>query len=74
MAAFIETGPRVPVTESIRVDKVSPQARLFKNLRAILVLIIALVGLVPVVVMGMTAFKTRADVVAANVAGAHKHH
>lgn len=64
MSTFTETGPRVPVTESIRVDKVSPQARLFKNARAILVLVIALVGLVPVLIMGLTAFKTRADVVA----------
>lgn len=64
MSTFTETGPSVPVTESIRVDKVSPQARLFKNLRAILVVVIALVGLVPVIIMGMTAFKARADVVA----------
>lgn len=64
MSAFTETGPSVPVTESIRVDKVSPRARLFKNLRAILVVICALIGLVPVLIMGMTAFKSRADVVA----------
>lgn len=64
MSAFTETGPSVPVTESIRVDKVSPRARLFKNLRAILVVIFALIGLVPVLIMGMTAFKSRADVVA----------
>lgn len=64
MSTFAETGPSVPVTESIRVDKVSPRARLFKNLRAILVVVIALVGLVPVIIMGMTAFKARADVVA----------
>ncbi len=64
MSTFTETGPSVPVTESIRVDKVSPRARLFKNLRAILVLVVALVGLVPVIIMGMTAFKARADVVA----------
>lgn len=64
MSAFTETGPSVPVTESIRVDKVSPQARLFKNLRAILVVIFALIGLVPVLIMGLTAFKSRADVVA----------
>lgn len=62
MSTFTKTGPSVPVTESIRVDKVSPKARLLKNLRAILVLIVALIGLVPVVIMGMTAFKTRADV------------
>ncbi len=64
MSTFAETGPSVPVTESIRVDKVSPRARLFKNLRAILVVVVALVGLVPVIIMGMTAFKARADVVA----------
>jgi multiple sugar transport system permease protein len=64
MSTFTETGPSVPVTESIRVDKVSPRSRLFKNLRAILVVICALIGLVPVLIMGMTAFKARADVVA----------
>jgi multiple sugar transport system permease protein len=64
MSAFTETGPSVPVTESIRVDKVSPRARLFKNLRAILVVIFVLIGLVPVLIMGLTAFKSRADVVA----------
>ncbi|NJN98950.1 MAG: carbohydrate ABC transporter permease [Anaerolineales bacterium] len=64
MASFAETGPSVPVTESIRVDKVSPRARLFKNVRAILVVLVALVGLVPVLIMGVTTFKSRADVVA----------
>jgi multiple sugar transport system permease protein len=64
MASFEEIGPRSPVTESIRVDKVSPQARLFKNLRAITVLVLALVGLIPVFAMGVTALKSRADVVA----------
>jgi multiple sugar transport system permease protein len=63
MAAFVETGPRVPVTESIRVDKVSPRARLLKNVRAILVVVVAVGGLIPVIIMGMTAFKSRADVV-----------
>lgn len=63
MASFAETGPRTPVTEGIRVDKVSPRARLFKNTRAILVLIMAIIGLIPVFVMGLTAFKSRADVV-----------
>lgn len=64
MASFTETGPRTPVTEGIRVDKVHPRARFFKNLRAILVVIVALVGLIPVFAMGLTAFKSRADVVA----------
>jgi len=64
MASFTETGPSVPVTESIRVDKVSPRARLFKNVRAVLVVLVALLGLVPIFIMGITTFKSRADVVA----------
>jgi len=63
MSTFVETGPSVPVTESIRVDKVSPRARFLKNLRAVLVVILAIVALIPVFIMGITAFKTRADVV-----------
>lgn len=63
MASFAETGPRTPVTEGIRVDKVHPRARLFKNIRAILVVLAALIGLIPVFAMGLTAFKSRADVV-----------
>jgi multiple sugar transport system permease protein len=63
MAAFSETGPRTPVTESIRVDKVSPRARLGKNVRATLVIILALVGLIPVIIMGLTSLKSRSDVV-----------
>ena len=63
MARFVETGPSKPVTESIRVDKVSPQARLLRNVRATIVIILSIIGLVPVFVMFLTAFKTRADVV-----------
>src|SRR5262245_37129391 len=63
MTAFNETGPRGPVTESIRVDKVSPRARLSKNVRATLVVILAFIGLIPVLIMGLTALKSRADVV-----------
>jgi multiple sugar transport system permease protein len=64
MTSFSETGPRTPIIEGIRVDKVHPQARFFKNLRAILVIAAALIGLIPVFAMGVTAFKSRADVVA----------
>ncbi len=63
MARFEETGPSKPVTESIRVDKVSPQARLLRNVRATVVIILSIIGLIPVFVMFLTAFKTRADVV-----------
>lgn len=63
MAAFSETGPRVPVTESTRVDKVHPRAKLTKNVRATLAIVLALIALIPVIIMGLTAFKSRADVV-----------
>ena len=64
MATFTEVGPRTPVTEGIRVDKVSPRARVLRNIRALIVIVVAVGGLIPVFVMGMTAFKTRSDVVA----------
>jgi multiple sugar transport system permease protein len=64
MSTFIETGPREPVVESIRADKVNPRARLMRNLRALLVIVLAIILLIPIFVMIMTAFKTRADVVA----------
>jgi multiple sugar transport system permease protein len=63
MSTFIEAGPRDPIVESIRVDKVSPRARLMQRLRALLVIILSLVLLIPIFVMIITAFKTRADVV-----------
>lgn len=63
MASFEETGPRSPVVESIRVDKVRPSARFFRNLRALIVIVLAIVLLMPVFIMAVTAFKSRADVV-----------
>lgn len=62
MATFEDTGPRRPVTESIRVDKVSPRARITRGIRIAIVIIIALIMLIPVAVMLMTAFKSRSDV------------
>ncbi|RMF02977.1 MAG: carbohydrate ABC transporter permease [Chloroflexi bacterium] len=61
--SFTENGPRKPVTESIRVDKVSPKARMGKTVRIILIFVIAIVGLVPIFIMGMTAFKSRSAIV-----------
>ena len=63
MSSFEETGPSTPVTEGIRVDKVKPRAQLAKKVRAVIVVIVAIVLLVPVAIMLMTAFKSRADVV-----------
>lgn len=63
MARFEETGPRTPVTEAMRVDQVTPRARLLHNARAIIVLVVAVIALIPVFAMGMTAFKSRSAVV-----------
>jgi multiple sugar transport system permease protein len=63
MPSFEETGPRNPVNESIRVDKANPRARLFRGIRAALVVLATLIMLIPVFVMGITAFKSRSDVV-----------
>jgi len=51
MTTFEETGPAGPVTESIRVDKVSPRARLGKRIKAFIVVAFAIIGLIPVAVM-----------------------
>jgi len=63
MARFAEVGTPGPVMEAIRVDKVSPRARLLHNVRATVVLVLAIILLIPVFVMGITAFKSRADIV-----------
>ena len=47
MGRFEEVGPSKPVTESIRVDKVSPRAHLLHNVRATIVIILA------IAIMGM---------------------
>jgi multiple sugar transport system permease protein len=63
MATFNEVGPGKPVTESSRVDKLTPRSRLTHTLRAILVIVISIVILIPIFVMLNTAFKTRPEVV-----------
>ena len=63
MASFEEVGPRSPVTEATRVDRIKPRARLVRNIRALVVILLALFLLFPVLVMGMTAFKSRSDVI-----------
>src|SRR5688572_29194436 len=65
MATILEqAGPRAPVVESIRVDKVSPRARLAGRTRAILATLMALISLIPVVWIILTAFKPTTDVTA----------
>jgi multiple sugar transport system permease protein len=63
MAQFEETGPRTPVVEPTRVDKVHPRAKLGKSIRVIITLIVTFIMIIPVLVMIMTAFKSRADIV-----------
>ena len=63
MATFEETGPRTPVVEPIRVDKVHPRAKWFKSIRIVLIAIVTFIMLIPVLVMIETAFKARADIV-----------
>jgi multiple sugar transport system permease protein len=63
MASFEETGPRTPVVEPTRVDKVHPRAKWGKSIRVILTVIVTFIMIIPVLVMVMTAFKSRADIV-----------
>ena len=63
MATFEETGPRTPVVEPTRVDKVHPRSKLGKSIRVIITVIVTFVMIVPVLVMIMTAFKARVDIV-----------
>lgn len=63
MGRFEEFGPRTPVIEATRVDRIKPRARTLRNLRALVVILLALILLFPVFVMAETAFKGRADVV-----------
>lgn len=62
MGKFEESGPSKPITESTRVDKVTPRYRLTHSLRALIVIIVAVIMLIPVIVMTVTAFKSRADI------------
>ena len=63
MAHFEDTGPRIPIVEPMRVDKVHPRAKWGKSIRVFLAVIVTFIMLFPVLVMIMTAFKSRADIV-----------
>ncbi len=64
VVTLAEGGPRAPVTYSTRVDKVDPSWLSVQGIRATVVVMLAVLSLIPVVWMGMTAFKSRADAVA----------
>ena len=57
-------GPRAPVTYSARVDKVHPSWQSLQSIRASVVVMLAALTLIPVIWMGMTAFKSYPDAVA----------
>jgi len=63
MGSFSEVGPRSPCVIATRVDKINPRAKLFQTIRALIITLLAIVGLIPVFVMAITAFKSRSDVV-----------
>ena len=62
--AFTRIGPGSPVVESVRVDQITPGARLGVTVRLLLSIIIALIMLIPVAWMAMTSFKARPDATA----------
>jgi multiple sugar transport system permease protein len=63
MAKFEQVGPSRPVVVATRVDKVTPGYRLVNNARALIVIVLTIVMLIPVGVMILTAFKTRPDAI-----------
>lgn len=62
--SFAETGPAVPVTESVGVHKVMPSARLAGKIRAGLALVVMVIMLIPVFWILRTAFIPLRDVTA----------
>lgn len=62
MSTFEKTGPRIPVVEPTRVDKVHPRYKWGKAFRVVLTVVITFLMLFPVLVMVQTAFKSRADI------------
>jgi multiple sugar transport system permease protein len=58
------SGPRAPVIESVRVDKVRRGTRAIKSLRAIIAVVITVIMLIPVGWMILTAFKSHPDAIA----------
>jgi multiple sugar transport system permease protein len=64
LAVAAAGAPRAPVTYSARVDKVHPSWQSRQSIRASVVVMLAGLTLIPVIWMGMTAFKSYPDAVA----------
>jgi multiple sugar transport system permease protein len=65
MARFEKRGPRVPIVQATRVDKVHPGAQALRRFIAFVSIVVAIIMLLPVLIIGISAFKTRADVMSA---------
>jgi multiple sugar transport system permease protein len=64
MTVMSADAPREVVNYSTRVDKVGRQARIVRTIRVTLAILVAIIMLIPVLWMGATAFKVRADAIA----------
>lgn len=64
MAAGSVVEPTQEINYSTRVDQVGRRARMARGVRIVVATTFALLSLIPVAWMGMTAFKSRADAVA----------
>jgi multiple sugar transport system permease protein len=62
--AAASNAPRTPVVISTRVDKVGTRPRVIGAVRALVAIVIAVIMLIPVLWMAMTAFKSRPEAVA----------
>jgi multiple sugar transport system permease protein len=65
MSRFEERGPRIPTVKPTRVDKVHPRALSLRRIIAFISIVVAIIMLLPVLVMGISAFKSRVDVMSA---------
>ncbi len=64
MASQNISVPKTPINYSIRVDKVGVRARIIRAVRIAAISVVAVIMLIPIAWMSMTAFKSRPDAVA----------
>lgn len=64
MASQNISVPKTPINYSIRVDKVGVRARVIRTVRIVAISVVAVIMLIPIAWMSMTAFKSRPDAVA----------
>jgi multiple sugar transport system permease protein len=64
MTVMSADAPNEVVNYSTRVDKVGRRARIARAIRVTLAILVAVIMLIPVLWMGATAFKVRADAIA----------